>query len=328
MGVDVVELDDPNEADAQAHEFLVKEPSHHNLALSILAQSCEHRLAGRFWIARADGDVTGFAMQSPPGMRVVLALADEGSVHALADAVDDVPGVQGDAAGAAAFAGRYALRNHVAVTDADAGRLFELTQVEPVRPTPGSARLATAADHGLVTEWVVAFGAATSDPAAARRTADEVAYFISLGSFWMWDDGGPACVVGVKPRVGRRRADRPRVHPARAAWRGLRHGVCRARQSRARRRRPPLRAVHATLEPDRQRDLSRDRVPADRRGDQLRVRLIGRRARRRLFAGRRAGGGRRRGRRRIDRRGRRISRLPVPRLPVPGCRGPYPAGGP
>ena len=201
MVVDVVELDDPNEADAQAHEFLVKEPSHHNLALSILAQSCEHRLAGRFWIARADGDVTGFAMQSPPGMRVVLALADEGSVHALADAVDDVPGVQGDAAGAAAFAGRYALRNHVAVTDADAGRLFELTQVEPVRPTPGSARLATAADHGLVTEWVVAFGAATSDPAAARRTADEVAYFISLGSFWMWDDGGPACVVGVKPRA-------------------------------------------------------------------------------------------------------------------------------
>jgi GNAT superfamily N-acetyltransferase len=200
MTIDVVELHDPNEADAQAHAFLAEDPSHHNLALSILAQSREQELGGRFWIARAGGVITGYAMQSPPGMRVVLALGDQRSVHALADAIDDVPGVQGDAAGASAFAGHYALRNHVAVTDTNPGRLYELTQVEPVPAAPGAARLATAADHELATAWVVAFGADSGDPAGARATA-EVAYRISQQAFWLWDDGEPACIVGIRPPV-------------------------------------------------------------------------------------------------------------------------------
>jgi predicted GNAT family acetyltransferase len=201
MRIEVVALRDPREARAQVHEFLAAEPSHHNLALSILAQSCEHGLAGRFWIARAAGAVTGFAMQSPPGMRAVLARMDEDAARAIAEAVDDVPGAQGDAAVAAAFAGRYTLRNHVAVTDVDPGRLYELTHVEPVAAPPGVARLATSADHELVTAWVIAFGAATGDPAATKRASAEVAYFISLGGFWLWDDDGPACIVGVKPRA-------------------------------------------------------------------------------------------------------------------------------
>jgi GNAT superfamily N-acetyltransferase len=201
MTVAVVELHDVNEADAQVHAFLATEPSHHNLPLSILVQSRERGLGGRYWIARDHGDITGFAMQSPPGMRVVLSLADKRTVEALADAVDDVPGVQGDAAGATAFAGHYGLRNHVGVSDTDAGRLYELTRVEPVRPAPGAARVATAADHELVTEWVVAFGGVTGDPAVTNRASDEVAYVISSGGFWIWDDGGPVCIVGVKPRA-------------------------------------------------------------------------------------------------------------------------------
>jgi GNAT superfamily N-acetyltransferase len=203
MTIAVVELHDPHETDAQVREFLTAQPSHHNLALSILAQSCEHDLDGRFWVARDAGGVTGFAMQSPPGMRVVLARMDETAARAVADSVVEVPGAQGDAAVAATFAGRYTLRNHVAVTDVDPGRLYELTCVEPVAPPPGAARLATKADHELVTEWVIAFGADTHDPAASHRAAAEVAYLISRGGFWVWDDDGPACVVGAKaPAAG------------------------------------------------------------------------------------------------------------------------------
>jgi GNAT superfamily N-acetyltransferase len=201
MTIDVVELRDPNEAAAQAREFLAADPSHNNLPLSILLQACEHDLAGRFWIARDHDTVAGFALQSPPGMRVVLARMDEPTARAIADAAGDIPGVQGVASAAAAFAGRYCLANHVAVTDADPGRLYELTQVEPPTLPSGHARLATAADHELVTEWVVAFGADTNGPAASQRTSDEVAYFISRGGFWVWDDGGPVCTVGAKGPV-------------------------------------------------------------------------------------------------------------------------------
>jgi GNAT superfamily N-acetyltransferase len=203
MPIEVVELRDPHEADALAHEYLAAQPSHHNLALSILFQNCEQGLDGRFWIARRGTGVTGFAVQSPPGMRVVLARMDDAAARAIADAVDDVPGAQGDAAVAATFAGRYTLRQHIAVTDVDPGRLYELTRVEPVAAPPGAARLATSADHELVTEWVIAFGADTHDPSASKRASAEVGRLIALGGFWIWDDDGPACIVGAKrPAAG------------------------------------------------------------------------------------------------------------------------------
>jgi hypothetical protein len=113
-GLRVTEIDDPAAASAQAHEFLVAFPAQHNVLLTVLEQSGEAALGGRFWIVADDGTVRGFALQSPSGQRVGLARMHADAIRALADAIDaPVPGVVGAAADAATFAGHFAERHNV-----------------------------------------------------------------------------------------------------------------------------------------------------------------------------------------------------------------------
>src|SRR5450631_3883373 len=111
MSVDVIELHDPDEAYQQARNYLLERPTAHNLLHTILEQAREFSLGGRFWIVRDGEQVVGFALQSPPGMRVALGRMSDDAIRALADAIDGpIPGVQGDAAAAALFAGHFGAR--------------------------------------------------------------------------------------------------------------------------------------------------------------------------------------------------------------------------
>jgi ribosomal protein S18 acetylase RimI-like enzyme len=201
MVLRVDELHDPTDALVRANDFLVARPAHHNLALSILGQSRAEGLDGRYWVVQDDARVVGFALQSPPGMRVVLAGMGPDAVRALADAVaPPLPGVLGDATTAAAFAGHFGLVHHVPVVHVDPGRLYELRTVSASAPTAGEPRMATADDRELVARWLAAFAGDTNDPAAPEVTA-EVERRIARGAFALWDDGGPVCLVGTRDPV-------------------------------------------------------------------------------------------------------------------------------
>jgi GNAT superfamily N-acetyltransferase len=201
MTIDVFERTDAHEAFERARGFLFEHPAHHNLPLSILRQSRDEGLAGRYWIVEHDGCVVGFALQSPPGMRVVLALMDAHVVQRLADAIaPPLPGVTGEAAAATAFAGRFGLAHHVAVVDPDPGRLFELTRVASISAASGGARPAAPADRELVARWLAAFAGDTDDPGGSRAM-EEVDRRIASGAFWLWDDGDPVCLVGTRDPV-------------------------------------------------------------------------------------------------------------------------------
>jgi len=204
MPLKVTELDDPVAAEAQAGSFLRAAPPHHNLALTILGQSREEGLAGRFWVVREGDRVVGFALQSPPGMRVVLARMEEEVVCALAAALDPpLPGVQGDANSASTFAGHFALAHHVSIDDVDPGRLYQLARVEPVAQPAGVPRVARADECELIAEWLLAFGRETGEPTAlsVASVAGEVGRRIARGAFWLWDDGDPVSLVGVREPV-------------------------------------------------------------------------------------------------------------------------------
>jgi len=73
MALHIVELHDASEALDRARGFLVTEPAHHNLLLTILETSIEFSLGGAFWLVVDDTDVVGFGLESPPGMGAVLA---------------------------------------------------------------------------------------------------------------------------------------------------------------------------------------------------------------------------------------------------------------
>ena len=147
MPVDIVELHDASEALDRARAFLVAEPAHHNLLLTILDTSIEFSLAGRFWVVSDGTDVAGFGLESPPGMGAVLAPMPAAIARQLAEIVSiPLPRVMGEAGTAAAFAGVWTQRHRVG-GEPEGGRFYELGTVCAVADAPGRLRLAERADR-------------------------------------------------------------------------------------------------------------------------------------------------------------------------------------
>jgi GNAT superfamily N-acetyltransferase len=189
MSLHVLELDDPDAAYEQARDFLFSRPVAHNVLLTVLGQSRELSIAGRFWIARDDAHVVGFAMQSPPGMRVGLAQMDDDASRALAEAIPpSIPGVLGVAAVTSTFAGHFAQCHRVPATADDAGRLYELGRLTTVATAPGAARLATLDDRPTLLEWSRDFAGDTTTRSVP--TPEMFDRLIAGGQWWVWDDGG------------------------------------------------------------------------------------------------------------------------------------------
>ncbi|MGO9876740.1 MAG: GNAT family N-acetyltransferase [Acidimicrobiia bacterium] len=202
MSLRVTEFEDPASAYEQAHEFLVADPTQHNVLLTVLDQSRERRLGGRFWIVGDDDAVVGFASQSPPGMRIGLSRMGDAAIRALAAAIaPPIPGVVGDAAAAATFAGHFAERHGVPVSPFEAQRLYELCRLEATATAPGALRLAVAADGPTLVRWTRGF--ATDTETAAGDAHDFVDVGLAAGRLWVWDDNGPVSMAGAsKPAAG------------------------------------------------------------------------------------------------------------------------------
>jgi predicted GNAT family acetyltransferase len=192
----VVELRDPDDAYAQASDFLAARPTHHNVLLTVLGQSRELGIDGRFWLARDGARVVGFAIQSPPGMPVGLADMDDDTTRALAEAIDPhVPGVIGLARVTSTFAGHYAQWHRLPARPREGGRILELGTLRNIASAPGSPRLATIEDRPTLVAWALAFDADTARGPTAGPSMEMMQRVISRQQWWIWDDGGPTSMV-------------------------------------------------------------------------------------------------------------------------------------
>jgi hypothetical protein len=119
MAVEVSFSDDAGWVLNKAKVFLSSKPVHHNLILTLLHARVAHYKPGRYWVAM-DGDaVVGVVLQSPMNFRAVVTPMEPEVVLPVVDAISDagvkLPGVVGDAATAAHFAGQWAERQKSAV---------------------------------------------------------------------------------------------------------------------------------------------------------------------------------------------------------------------
>jgi hypothetical protein len=114
MELKVLFSEDPAFALRRADRFLSSEPVLHNLILTLLRARVAQGDPGRYWIALHGEEAVGVVVQSPleypatltpMGPRAVLAVVD-----AIAEAGVTLPGVNGDAATAASFAGQWSER--------------------------------------------------------------------------------------------------------------------------------------------------------------------------------------------------------------------------
>jgi len=165
------------------------------------------------WWAAPGGPITAAFMHTPP-FGVTLTPAPAGVAAALAEtfaARGRFPAwVMADTTTAPSFAAAWERHTGQPARVGRRSRLYRLGRLLPPDPgPPGRARVATAADSGLLLDWLESFGREADDHGAhdlQRTVADRLSY----GGLTLWEaGGGPVSMAGLTRAV----AGQARVGP-------------------------------------------------------------------------------------------------------------------
>ncbi|MEA3218149.1 MAG: uncharacterized protein QOJ19_4305 [Acidimicrobiia bacterium] len=180
-----------------AHDLLVSRPVVHNLVLSLLQERVRRPEPGRYWIVACDGRPAGVVFQSPLDFAATMTPLPEDAVDVVVDAMVDagvaLPGINGEAATAARFAGCWTERHRTAARPIDGQRIYELgVPVAPV-DVPGRLRQAGTNDRDRILAWMQGFDADTGERTSERRVVAEAR--IAAGQFSLWEEGEPVSMA-------------------------------------------------------------------------------------------------------------------------------------
>jgi hypothetical protein len=189
MGIRIAFSQDPALVLSRAGEFLASEPVRHNLILSLLHARLTHPEPGRYWVASDRDKAAGVVLQSPLTFPATLTSMESRVIAAMVDAIAQAgvtfPGVSGDAATAASFAGQWTERCKSAAIPFQGNRLYELLEMGEVPHIEGRLRQAVPSDRGLVIHWTRAFQTEIGEPADDTELRVERA--LATGQLWLWD---------------------------------------------------------------------------------------------------------------------------------------------
>ena len=200
MELKVLFSEDPAFVLRRAGEFLSSKAVVHNLILSILDARVARGDPGRYWIALyGEKNVVGVVVQSPLEHSATLTEMEPPAVVAMVDAIAEagvtLPGVNGDAATAASFAGQWSERCKSAVKPFQGLRLYELLEVGEVPRTEGHLRQAGLEDRPLMILWTRAFQDEIGE--FANDTELRVDRGLAARQLWVWDKKGEPMSMAV-----------------------------------------------------------------------------------------------------------------------------------
>jgi len=139
----------------------------------------------------------GVALQSPlyffASLTPTRAEAVAGLVEAIVEAGVNLPGVNGEAATAARFAGQWTERRGSAAFPVEGQRIYELARTPRATAAGGRMRKASLDDSDLVLAWTRSFFVDVGQEASALEPV--VKRRLAAGHFWVWEDGGPASMA-------------------------------------------------------------------------------------------------------------------------------------
>ena len=138
-------------------------------------------------------------LQSPLEYAATLTPMEARAVQAIVDAIAEagvsLPGVNGDAATAACFAGQWSERCKSAATPFQGTRLYELSELGEVPGTEGHLRQAGPGDRSLMILWTRAFQDEIGE--SANDTERRVDRALAAGQMWLWDQNGETTSMAV-----------------------------------------------------------------------------------------------------------------------------------
>ena len=190
MAVHVARSDDPAWVLTNAKAFLASHPVLHNVILTLLQARVAHHEPGRYWVATDDDTAAGVVFQSPLNFPATLTPMKpqvvEATVEAISAAGVTLPGVNGEAATAARFAGQWAERQRAPATPFQGQRIYEVFQVQDHPMISGNFRKAVSDDRDQIVAFMRGFQSDTTE----NKT--DVELFVDrrlpAGQFWIWDD--------------------------------------------------------------------------------------------------------------------------------------------
>jgi GNAT superfamily N-acetyltransferase len=192
MDIKVVFSEDPAFILSEAREFLGSQPVLHNLVLSILHARVQEPEPGRYWMARAGGETVGVAIQSPLRFAATLTPMRHEAVTAIVEATVEagvsLPGVNGEAATAATFAGHWSERRKSGARPFEGNRIYEFLAPEEAPDTMGTLRQAGSRDRDQVIAWMRAFQVEIGEP--DDDTELRVDRWLAGEHIWLWEDSG------------------------------------------------------------------------------------------------------------------------------------------
>ena len=194
MELTVLFTEDPALVLSRAKVFLSSQPVLNNFVLTILHARVAQGDPGRYWIAVQGDDTYGVVLQSPLTFPATLTPMKPSAAMALAEVIADagvaLPGISGEAATTAKFAGQWSERSKSSATPFQQNRLYELLEIGEVPDGEGNLRHAGEKDRSILNLWTRAFQHDIGEP--ADDTELRVDQGLAAGQLWLWDRSGEA----------------------------------------------------------------------------------------------------------------------------------------
>jgi uncharacterized protein len=199
MGLKVLFSEDPAFVLSRAGIFLSSQPVHHNLILSILHARNAEGDPGRYWMAIQRDDIVGVVLQSPLTFPATLTPMEPPAATAMADAIAEagiaLPGINGEAASAATFAGQWSERTKSAAIPFQGNRLYEFLETGEVPSAGGKLRQARLQERSLMILWGRAFQHEIGE--SLDEIERHVDRGLKAGHLWVWDRSGEAVSMAI-----------------------------------------------------------------------------------------------------------------------------------
>jgi len=199
MGINVLFSEDPAFVLNRAGVFLSSQPVLHNLILTILHARVAQGDPGRYWMAVQREDTVGVVVQSPLTFPATLTPMEPPVTTAMADAIAEagvaLPGINGEAATAALFAGQWSERSKSAATPFQGNRLYEFLESGQAPEIEGKLRQAGPIDRSLMILWTRAFQQEIGE--SANDTELRVDRGLAAQQLWLWDRSGETVSMAV-----------------------------------------------------------------------------------------------------------------------------------
>jgi len=191
MDISVTCSEDPAWVLSIAREFLTSQPVLHNMIHSLLHARIAYREPGRFWVGARGDKIVAVVVQSPLNFAANLTPMDPNVAAAIVDAIADagitLPGVSGEAATAASFAGQWTERCKSAAIPFQGQRIYEFLEWGNRAAFRGWLRKAISDDRSLMVSWIRTFHAEIGEHLADPELL--VDRWLPAGHLWLWDNG-------------------------------------------------------------------------------------------------------------------------------------------